>query len=218
MACQIADVSNLGKLFPYMKDKTKVQNLKIDTESIHYISTRDYADKITSIIELHLRQLNINNEDAVITDATAGVGGNAISFALKFKYVNAIEIDTKRSEYLKHNIDVFQVKNIKVYNEDCTKILDKLDSHHVIFLDPPWGGKSYKDHQLLKLQISNASVELMCNDMMNSKIMKTVPEIIILKLPTNYDIIYLYNIVKNKNIYFYDLKKMYILVIMQAQV
>lgn len=209
--------NNLAKLFPYMKDKSKVHELKIDSDSVHYISTRNYADKITSIIELHLHKINIKNKDAIITDATAGVGGNALSFALKFKSVNAIELDKLRSEYLKHNISVFNIENVAVYNDDCTKIIDKIDNHNVIFLDPPWGGKSYKDHQLLKLQLSNTSIEMMCNDMLDKKIMKKIPNIIILKLPTNYDIPYLYNTIKNKNIYFYDLKKMYIIVIIQNE-
>jgi predicted RNA methylase len=202
-----------SKLFPYVKDKTKVQDLKIDEESVCYISTRDYAEKISAIIGHHLQKAGIKNSNAVITDATAGVGGNTISFGQHFKSVIAIEIDKLRSEYLSNNIKVFKLDNITVINDDCTKILDKIDNHNVVFLDPPWGGRSYKDHSYLKLQISNASIELLCNDMLNKNIMKKVPELIILKLPTNYNIPYFYNVIKNKEVYFYDLKKMYVLAI-----
>ena len=40
----------LIKLFPYINDKQKINDLKIDNDSIHYISIRDVAENITKII------------------------------------------------------------------------------------------------------------------------------------------------------------------------
>jgi 16S rRNA G966 N2-methylase RsmD len=211
------NIKTILRLFPYLKDKTKRKNLKIDNESIYYISFREHAQQITNIIEDYLVKLGIDSKDAVITDATAGVGGNTISFGMNFKYVNSIEIDKMRYDYLKNNIDVYGLNNINTINNDCIKVLHELDNHDVIFIDPPWGGKSYKDYNNLKLQLSNIPIEMICKHLCDSNIMKKVPEIIILKLPINYDIFYLYNYLKNKTIYFHDLKKMYIIVIINKK-
>ena len=85
------------------------------------------------------------------------------------------------------------------FNDDCTKVLADIDNHNIIFIDPPWGGKSYKSHNNLKLRLSNVSLETMCNHIMDTSIMKHTPELIVMKLPTNYDIKHLYNTIKSKS-------------------
>lgn len=204
------------RLFPYLKDREKAMNLKIDDKSIYYISIREYATKISNIIKKHLEILEINPKNAIITDATAGVGGDTISFASNFKFVYAIEIDKLRSEYLTNNINIYDLKNVKVINDDCTKILNLIENHDVIFIDPPWepNDESYKKQVNLRLPLSfYESIEAYCNRLMDSSYMKKVPKIIVLKLPKNYDTLHFYKIVKHKNMYYYDLKKMIILVV-----
>ncbi len=201
------------RLFPYLDNKDKASKLKIDDDSIHYISVREYAQKITNIIRHHLIQLNIDPLDAIITDATAGVGGNAISFGMNFKKVNAIELDGIRSQFLQNNAEVYDLDNINVINDDCTKILTELDNHDVVFVDPPWGGKNYKYYDYLRLHLSDISIEMMCNGILNDKWMAKTPSVIVFKLPTNYDIKYFYDNVDSNFIYFHDLKKMILSVV-----
>jgi tRNA G37 N-methylase Trm5 len=204
------------RLFPYLKERDKALSLKIDDKSIYYISIREYAAKISSIVKKHLEILEINCKDAIITDATAGVGGDTISFALNFKFVYAIEIDKLRAEYLTNNINIYDLKNVKIINDDCTKILNLIDDHDVIFLDPPWepDDKSYKNQINLRLPLSfYESIEAYCNRLMDPKYMKKVPKILVLKLPKNYDMMHFYKTVKHKNVYYYDLRKMVILVV-----
>jgi len=219
------NIKTILRLFPYLNDKDQATKLLIDNESIYYISIREYADKISNIIKCHLKEikfmvtkfisepeLNLNN--IIVTDMTAGVGGNTISFGMHFKYVYAIELDSVRASYLKNNVDIYKLKNINIINNDSLKIIANIPDHNVIFIDPPWGGKNYKDYDNLKLTISNISLEQICREIMDPTIMKKVPEIIILKLPKNYDIVYLYKKLINKKIYYYDLKKMVVIVIL----
>lgn len=210
-------LKTLLRLFPYLDNKEKAARLKIDDESIHFISIREYADKITDIIKYHLLELNIDPEDAVITDATSGVGGNTISFAMNFKKVNAIELDEQRCTYLRNNIDIYDLINTKIYNDDCTKILPQIDNHDVIFIDPPWGGKNYKDHEFLRLHLSDVSIEMLCNGMLNPNWMKKCPSIIVYKLPINYDIKYFYENVNSNLIYYHNLKKMCLIIIINQK-
>lgn len=206
-------LKTLLRLFPYIEDKEKATRLKIDEESIHFISIREYAERISDIIKYYLNLMNIDVKSSVITDATAGVGGNTISFGMHFKKVNAIELDEKRTEYLKNNIDIYNLNNIDVYNDDSIKIIPKLDDHDVIYLDPPWGGKNYKDHEFLRLHLSDVSIESLCNDMMDSKWMKKSPALVVYKLPVNYDIKYFYENVNSKLIFYHNLKKMSLIII-----
>jgi len=202
------------RLFPYLKDKSKASELMIDDESIYYISVREYADKTTKIILNHLKELNMCSQTSIIIDGTAGVGGNTISFSNYFKYVYAIEYDQTRSELLKNNIGIYNCYNVKIINDDCMNWLNIIEDHNVIFLDPPWGGSDYKQHKTLRLSINDESIESICNKLMDSTYMKKLPDLVVLKLPTNYDLKYFYDTLNKKNIYYYNLKKMIILVLM----
>jgi len=201
------------RLFPYLGDKTKAEKLKIDKESICYISLREHAEQISIIITTHLIKAHIDPTTAIITDATAGVGGNTVSFGTHFLTVNAIEIDPLRASYLTNNVNVYSLRNVKIYNGDCTDMLKRIDNHNVVFIDPPWGGKAYKDHAALRLSLSDYSLEELCNMLLDKDKVKKVPDLIVLKLPTNYDIKHLYDSVKGRSIYFYNLEKMHIIVI-----
>jgi 16S rRNA G966 N2-methylase RsmD len=211
-------VKTLLRLFPYIEDKEKAARLKIDEESIHFISVREYAERITDIIKYYLNLLNIDAKDSTITDATAGVGGNTLSFGMHFKHVNAIELDEKRSNYLQNNVDIYGLKNINVCTGDSIKILPTLDNQDVVFLDPPWGGKNYKEHEFLRLQLSDVSIETLCNGMMDPKWMKQCPAIIVYKLPINYDIKYFYENVNSNLMYYHNLKKMSLIIIINPNV
>ena len=84
----------------------------------------------------------------ILIDCFAGVGGNAIAFALasKWKRVYAIEKDPKALACAKHNAQIYGVPDrISWYEGDCFTILENelsgLVPHSVIFASPPWGGK-----------------------------------------------------------------------------
>jgi 16S rRNA G966 N2-methylase RsmD len=205
-------------LFPYLDNKEKASKLLIDDDSIHFISVREYAQKITDIIKYHLSQLKIDADKTIITDATAGVGGNTISFGMSFKSVNAIEIDKKRTDYLVNNLDIYNLKNVNVINGDCTQLIIILDNHDVIFVDPPWGGKNYKKHDYLRLHLSDMPIEMICNGLLDEEVSLRPPSIVVFKLPSNYDIKFFYDNVKSDKIYFHDLKKMILLVVINPKI
>jgi 16S rRNA G966 N2-methylase RsmD len=86
--------------------------------------------------------------DAVVTDMTACVGGNVISFARRFRAVNAIEIDATRHAMLKHNVAVVaEHANVTFVQGDAVSLLLNPTAsplvQDVLFMDPPWGGPDY---------------------------------------------------------------------------
>lgn len=201
------------RLFPYLHDINDVHMLKIDKESVHYITVREDADKITNIIINHLDDMDLDSKDTVVTDATSGVGGNTLSFAKKFKKVVSVEIDKDRCNYLTNNIKVYEMNNVEVVNDDCVEYLSNITDHDVIFIDPPWGGRMYKKYSKLNLTLSGVPLEHLCNTLFNDEIMLKVPKMVVLKLPTNYDIDKILYII-DRPIKVHNVKKMMIVVIM----
>jgi predicted RNA methylase len=166
------NMRNLKKMiFPPIEEH-KINFLMIDEESISYITFANSAQEITNVIMNNLYDFpapqstesvtwdaltpDKKMKELVITDMTAGVGGNVLNFACCFKYVNAVEIEKIRYDYLKKNIGVYEHLNVNCYNGDSVKFLIEGDSliQDIVFFDPPWGGKDYKLHTNLRLLFS----------------------------------------------------------------
>jgi 16S rRNA G966 N2-methylase RsmD len=210
----ITDHKILRKLFPNA-NKYIINNLLIDNESKMYISTNETANKISNIIKTKLLEYNLLSLNLTITDATAGVGGNVLSFSKYFSTVNAIELNNIRCKYLVNNINCYEYTNISIFNANCLDIIFNLEKQDVIFCDPPWGGHGYKDNKNLRLTLENNigiyNLEDVCNKLLDVQFTKSPPKLIILKLPKNYDITYLMNTIKSNKIFIHVLKKMFII-------
>jgi hypothetical protein len=196
---------NNDKLFP--KNEKNSNNMKLLSDEIgrYSISLPKDAEIITSLVEYHINKLELLSKDLIITDSTAGIGGNTISFSKKFKNVNSIEIDKKRFEFLKNNINYYNLENVNLVNCNYLNIMENL-IQDIIFMDPPWGGRGYKKKSSLTLKLSGIPLEDICTKL------KKLTKILVLKLPLNYN---LQSLIKplNANIFKYKIKRMYILII-----
>ena len=237
------------RIFPQLKNNNYYSKLQIDDESLSFITIREIADLTSKIICHHLIKYNINPLRTSIVDYTAGVGGNVLSFGKFFNQVYAIEIMKNRFDYLQNNINVYGYKNILCINDSSINFtyneLTKINQC-IIFIDPPWGGGDYKNVDTIKLKLDNIEIEKIIIDILyifstnevnnlkeltkysdNLSINSHSPsdtfenknKFIVLKLPKNYDIEYLYYYIKNNNIqnynismYIYILNKMLIFV------
>jgi 16S rRNA G966 N2-methylase RsmD len=190
--------------FPKLYNDDDYNKLQIDNVGKYSITIPKIAEIISDIIFKLF-----NHNDIIITDCTAGVGGNVFSFANKFKFVNAIELDKSRFDMLQNNIKIYDLKNIMCYNLDCLDIIKSLNQD-VIFIDPPWGGKDYKSEQNIKLTLGNINIEYIINILFDNKICKYA----VLKLPFNYDINFIKNTInEDKKIIIHKLYKMLIIII-----
>jgi 16S rRNA G966 N2-methylase RsmD len=148
--------------------------LKKDSEGLWSLTHKKEADKISEII------FDIIGFHSTILDATAGIGGNTISFCNYFKKVVAIEKNTERYNMLIDNVKISHFTNLEIINNTCIPYLN--NKYDVYFFDPPWGGHDYKMHNELTLTLDNISLVNIIN-LIKIKHNK----LCVFKLPRNYN-------------------------------
>lgn len=212
----------IKKIFPLLTNNL-MNKLLIDKDSLKYITTKDISIIISKIIVNHVIKIGINLIKTRILDYTAGVGGNVISFNNYFNDIIAIEILNIRYNYLVNNLNIYCCNNVLPINYCSIKFNETyMISYNpdVIFIDPPWGDSWVKNSIGHRIFFGDDTIE---NFILNiqSKFDNnfTTNKLIVLKLPKNYDLVYLYNTIfvnlNNYNIdmFLYILNKMIIIVI-----
>ena len=128
-----------------------------------------------------------------ITDGCAGCGGNAISFTFSGLYqnVSAIEVDSKRANLLTHNINMTKSirlcdTNIKIICASYTDVMTTINQD-VVFLDPPWGGKSYKEVKELSITLDKYTLDEIVIRLHEQCAISGL-KYIVLKIPFNFDL------------------------------
>jgi len=178
------DFNIITKIFPYTD---KYDLLSYDSEGLYSITLPSDADEISSLIK------NLLGNEITLCDATAGIGGNTISFGKNFKNVISIELCKSRYNILDSNVKVYDLSNVNLINDSCLNKLN-LDCS-AYFFDPPWGGPEYKYKKSIRFKLGDLSlIEI---------VKKINHKIIFFKLPNNYDLSefneFNYNINKIKN-------------------
>ena len=149
--------------------------LRFDEEAFYSVTDQYTADKISRELKKQCPQAQL------ITDATACIGGNSFSFSKHFPFVQAIELDKIRYDYLKANLQTLETINVACYWGDCIDVVPYL-KQDLVFLDPPWGGPSYKDKKSIDLYLSGVELSEVC------KIVKPYCRYLALKVPQNFDL------------------------------
>ena len=140
---------------------------------IKLYSTKEQATKTLEFMKLYTTKQDI------ITDATAGIGGNSIFFARYYKMINCIEINRNTFGTLKSNLKCF--KNCNFYNNDFLSIC-KMLKQDVIFLDPPWE-LNYKSKKQSVLGLSDVNIKDIIENLYS------YCKIIAIKCPMNFEIV-----------------------------
>ena len=139
------------------ENESIIQALKYDNVSLYSVT-----DQLTSL-RISNKILNLANIDknSTITDATSCIGGNVISFASTFKHVFAVELSRKRYHMLQSNLNILNISNVTTICENYCKMCDSL-LQDIVFIDPPWGGRKYKQLEKIKLYLDNLTLSCLC--------------------------------------------------------
>jgi 16S rRNA G966 N2-methylase RsmD len=135
-------------------------------------SSKTQSEQTLDIILIYANKFN------VITDATAGIGGNSIYFSI-FRSVNCVEINFTAFKILIKNLRY--KSNINFYNNDFMNIYKKL-KNDIIFLDPPWE-ENYKNKKNSQLFLSNIHIKTIIEKLY------IYANLLILKCPMNFECI-----------------------------
>ena len=191
---QITTISSNKLKFLYPSKKGILfNNLQISNIGEYSITHSCDSFKMAKLL---FESLNIPiNQRCTITDATSGNAGNTIHFSFIFKKVIAIEISELHYNICKNNLDVYNIKNVKLIHANYLKIMYKL-KQDIIFLDPPWGGPEYKQFDKLPLYLGTKRLDKIVFNIIQSKLCK----IIGIKIPYNFDINSFYEYIHYKSI------------------
>ena len=173
------------KYFPQNKS-IDYKKLKMSNVSLYSMDLPSYIETIANLIKSYFHK----NKKITITDGTAHVGGASINFAKYFDKVNSVELDNFHCELLKNNVSTYELNDkITIFCNDYLKIIKEL-KQDVIFFDPPWGGKSYKNNLLMDLYMSNVNLIEIINNFItyNKNKKKNRTSLIIFKIPKNYNV------------------------------
>lgn len=130
-----------------------ISKFKYDEVALYSITPSYIAKNIA----IKLRRMC--GKTASILDACACVGGDAIWFVQKFHTVLCCEIDKKRYSYLKRNIKLVAKYNNHIeYNISCIEFIKSISYVDIIYFDPPWGGPSYKDAEMINLSLDGEDI------------------------------------------------------------
>jgi 16S rRNA G966 N2-methylase RsmD len=172
-----------GKVdFFFRNVPTAIRNkIKLDQEALYSVTDSETADKMTSIIS----RLPGVSRSSTITDLTACVGGNVVSFARVFRNVNAVEIDPVRFKLLKYNVsEILGHENNVVFRQGDAIEEAALIRQDVIFIDPPWGGTDYmKCCDPLNLYLSGRNIGELCENVFGKNARHVA-----IKVPVNFDV------------------------------
>lgn len=168
------------RLFPF-KNGVDFSRLLLTEEGIYSISKPGDSDIISRQIE------KILGKDIVVTDSTANVGGNCINFAERFKKVNAVEIDKMSFDVLKRNVEVFKLENkVNLILGNYLVEFNKL-KQDVIFIDAPWGGRGYKDLEVLDLCLYDVDgKKIYVGTVVRRLLMERLAKMVVIKVPFNF--------------------------------
>ena len=161
-------------LFPDVPKKIREQ-IQLDEVAKYSVTDMRTADEISNFIT---KLDGLNGTSIVITDGTACAGGNAISFCKNFKTVQAVELDRNRYDMLMHNLKILGCTNATCYQANYLELVCRL-TQDIVFLDPPWGGPSYKEKDQVELFIGDVPLSEVCENL------KSRTKYVVIKAPTN---------------------------------
>lgn len=203
---------NLDKFFSKDDlDKSFINNkeLKITDKGIYSISKFYDAQWISNIIIKFIKDNNLNVYNETIIDGTAGIGGNTINFAKYFSKVYSIEINSIHHDVLNNNITALSLTNVEIYLDSFLNMIDKLNKKsNIFFMDPPWGGNSYKNYKYFNLKIGKLQLYVVLNILYDNNY-----KYVVLKAPFNLNLSIIYANIKYKNMSVFSNNKKNMIVI-----
>lgn len=202
----------LNYLFP--KLKSGQDQIAHEDDGLRYVTYASTAATIANHIYYKVLKFHGENSKISVIDCTAGLGGDTIGFAQHkgYDHVYALELDKKRYDCLCENVNLYELEEkVECVNQNSftwieKNDLSKKDSFVLLCIDPPWGGDNYKDTKVISdLYLFDENLKKVSIFEIIKKVInfRTV-DIILLKLPTNFNTFYIRKLTKSYDWIFYE--------------
>jgi 16S rRNA G966 N2-methylase RsmD len=207
------DKSDIEKVKDYNKLYNTNNTLKITDVGIYSISKYMDAQWITNVIEKHYESYYNKKIDMCnIIDGTAGIGGNMLSFVKKFFHVYGVELNKTHYKILQENlIGALHMENKITLHEgnvlEYYKNYKDDKNNTLFFIDPPWGGRRYKQYKNFMLKIGKHYIQ----DFIEELYLHQYPYVI-LKAPINLNVNIISNQVSYQNISIFKTSNMMLVI------
>ena len=158
-----------------------------DFSLFHTNSESQYS----SLLPKHVKQVNgimkkwFTNPHHII-DATAHIGVDTVHFAKMFPTatIESFEVNKQTFDLLVKNVDTFKLKS-KIHPHHASFIDANLEhKSSFIYIDAPWGGKSYKDIQMGEFELYLDAINI--KEISRRLIVSGKTDTVVLKVPRNY--------------------------------
>lgn len=156
------------------------QRIQLDEEALFSVTNCKDADRMSRIL---VELSGGSGANVTVTDGTACVGGNAISFSRHFAAVNAVEIDETRFRMLEKNLETLGIENVRCTRGDYGELWANIEQD-IVFVDPPWGGPDMMRREKVTFPLGGRSLPSLAEALSE----KGRAEIVALKLSPNYDV------------------------------
>lgn len=109
------------------------RQIQMDEVAVYSITDDKTADEITDLL-INLPGIS---SASTVTEGTACVGGNVLSFCQKFHHCNALELDDERFDMLAENVKLCDLQDkVTLVHGDFISKMPGL-KQDIVFLDPP---------------------------------------------------------------------------------
>jgi predicted RNA methylase len=128
-----------------------------------------------------------------IVDCTANVGVDTVLMARSYPNASIHSVEIKQHEYelINQNVETFGFADrVTTYHDNVYNVVNKSRINaDFYYMDPPWGGRNYKNHQKLMLELETPGCAYEpVYDLVNSILDKKLTNTVFMKLPSNFDI------------------------------
>lgn len=152
------------------------------------ISRPEHADLTSKHIMTFAEILGMGDPRSIrIIDATAGIGGNTLSFLKFFHSVIAVERQQEHFEALKINLQCYghtSSDKLRLINADYTHVYKELKGD-VVFLDLPWNNDEvwYSKKRDLMLYLTDIPLYMLVSNIFR----QTDCKLVVCKVPYNFN-------------------------------
>jgi 16S rRNA G966 N2-methylase RsmD len=162
----------------------RYHELRMTDVGLYSVTRREESYFITNLIVKYYS--GSRERRFTITDSTAGMGGNGISFLLHpcIEHVHFVEMNSLHVEILKHNISMYGLERKASVHEGNFMDIGPQLQQDVIFHDFPWGGSNYREATQLRLGLHRGNEWIPVEDIVNEYRPRT--RLQVLKVPVNF--------------------------------